>query len=64
MSTALERLPDPKVIGADEYNLVHEFIVGLEEQGVDPLVIQAGLDELSRWSRRALIEYTRMTNTF
>lgn len=64
MSTALDLLPDPDVVGAEEYRLVHDYVTELEGQDTDPVIIQAGLDELSRWARRALIEYTRMTNTF
>jgi len=64
MSTALELLPDPDVVGAEEYRLVHDYVTELEDQDIDPMIIQAGLDELSRWARKALIEYTRMTNRY
>ena len=51
MSTALELLPDPDVVGAEEYRLVHDYVTELEDQDIDPMIIQAGLDELSRWAR-------------
>lgn len=64
MSTALDKLPDPKIIGAAEYTLVHEYVTEMEEAEMEPVLIRASLDELSRWARKALIEYTRMSNSY
>lgn len=64
MKPPFEYLPDPNAIGTSEYRLVYDFVKDLEDQGEGPLLIQASMDELSRWARKVLIEYTRATNTF
>ncbi len=64
MQKPLEYMPNPDEVGSAEYRLVHDYVTELEEQGFEPLLIQASLDELSRDARKFLMEYTRLTNTF
>ena len=64
MNNVLEKLPDPDQVGQSEYRLAYEFAHDLLEQGEDPLVVQAAMDELARSARQILIEITRKTNTF
>lgn len=64
MRDPYDTLLNPKEVGSSEYRLVHEFVTDLREDGADYLLIQSSLDELSRWARKVLIDYTRVSNTF
>lgn len=60
----LEKLPDPKIVGAAEYTLVHEYARELLDGGMDPVDVQHSMDEVSRWARRILVDITRQTNRY
>ena len=64
MRSPFDHLPDPDAVGQSEYRLVYDFLKDLEDQGEDILLIQSSADEISKWARRALIECTRITNTY